>query len=204
MRRKMLLAMASLTLAGNVLAATPAVKGDPAKGKQIVDAVCAACHGVDGNSVAAANPTIAGQSHQYLYSQLKAFKSGERKNPTMLGMTATLSDDDMHNLAAYFSQQKPKDREAANKELMPLGAKIYRVGNAASHVPACMACHGPSGKGLPEQFPRIGSQHAGYIAKQLADFKAGTDRKNLMMTDIASRMTDAEMKAVAEYISGLR
>ncbi|VEB45814.1 Cytochrome c4 [Chromobacterium violaceum] len=153
MRRKMLLAMATLTLAGTTLAASPVAKGDPAKGKQIVDTVCAACHGADGNSVAAANPTIAGQSQQYLYSQLKAFKSGERKNPTMLGMTAGLSDDDMRNLAAYFSQQKPKDREAADKALLPLGAKIYRVGNPASHVPACMSCHGPPARACPTSSP---------------------------------------------------
>ncbi|OWY40930.1 cytochrome c4 [Xenophilus sp. AP218F] len=203
MRRKMLLAMAAATLAGNVLAAAPQ-KGDPAKGKQIVDTVCAACHGVDGNSVAAANPSLAGQSQHYLYSQLKAFKSGERKNPTMFGMTAALSDDDMRNVAAYFSQQKPKEREASDKTQMALGAKIYRVGNPATHVPACMSCHGPSGKGLPDMYPRLGSQHAAYVAKQLADFKAGADRKNPTMADIASRMTDAEMKAVAEYISGLR
>ncbi|AUH52886.1 cytochrome c4 [Chromobacterium sp. ATCC 53434] len=204
MRRKMLLAMATLILAGNALAAAQEVKGDPAKGKPTAETVCAACHGPDGNSAAATYPALAGQNPHYLYSQLQAFKKGERKDPTMLGMTAALSDDDMRNLAAYFSQQKPKDREAADKAQMPLGAKIYRVGNAATHVPACMACHGPAGKGLPDQFPRLGSQHAAYVAKQLADFKAGTNRKNSVMADIASRMTDAEMKAVAEYISGLR
>ncbi|POZ63124.1 c-type cytochrome [Chromobacterium alticapitis] len=202
MKRTMLLAMATFTLAGSALAAGP--QGDPSKGKQIVDTVCAACHGADGNSVAAANPSLAGQSPQYLYNQLKAFKSGQRKNPTMLGMASTLSDDDMRNVAAYFSEQKPKEREAADKALMPLGAKLYRVGNATSHVPACMACHGPAGKGLPDEFPRLGSQHAAYVAKQLADFKAGADRKNTIMADIASRMTDEEMKAVSAYISGLR
>ncbi|QEL57390.1 c-type cytochrome [Chromobacterium paludis] len=204
MKRTMLLAMATFTLAGSALAAAPGQIGDPVKGKQIVDTVCAACHGADGNSVAAANPTLAGQSPQYLYNQLKAFKSGQRKNPTMLGMASTLSDDDMRNVATYFGEQKVKDREATDKTLLPLGAKVYRVGNAATHVPACMACHGPSGKGLPDEFPRLGSQHAGYVAKQLADFKAGADRKNPIMADIASRMTDEEMKAVADYISGLR
>ncbi|WP_440026082.1 c-type cytochrome [Chromobacterium amazonense] len=204
MKRIMLLAMATFSLAGSALAAAPGPQGDPVKGKQIVDTVCAACHGVDGNSAAAANPSLAGQSSQYLYNQLKAFKSGQRKNPTMLGMASTLSDDDMRNVSAYFSEQKPKEREAADKARMPLGAKIYRVGNAATHVPACMACHGPAGKGLPDEFPRLGSQHAAYVAKQLADFKAGADRKNPIMYDIASRMTDEEMKAVAEYISGLR
>jgi cytochrome c553 len=203
MKRMMLLAVAAATLAGSAWAEGIA-KGDPVKGKQIVDTVCAACHGADGNSVASANPTLAGQHEVYIYNQLQAFKKGERKNPIMLGMASALSDADMRNVASYFSQQKPKAREAANKELMPLGAKIYRVGNPASHLPACMACHGPAGKGIPDQFPRVGSQHAAYITKQLGDFKAATDRKNVTMTDAASRMTDAEMKAVAEYISGLR
>jgi len=203
MKRMMLLAVAAATLTGSVWAEDIA-KGDPVKGKQIVDTVCAACHGADGNSVAAANPTLAGQHEAYIVNQLQAFKKGDRKNPIMLGMASSLSDADMHNVAAYFSQQKVKPQEAANKDIVPLGAKIYRVGNPVTHVPACMACHGPAGKGVPDQFPRLGSQHAAYVAKQLADFKAGTDRKNGTMSDVASRMSDAEMKAVAEYISGLR
>ncbi|MCP1288710.1 MULTISPECIES: cytochrome c [Chromobacterium] len=205
MKRMMLLAMAAATLAGNALAAAPvAVKADPVKAKQIVETVCAACHGTDGNSVAAANPTLAGQNAHYLYTQLKAFKAGVRKDPTMLGMASMLSEDDMRNVAAYYSEQKPKDREASDKAQMPLGAKIYRVGNAGTQVPACMSCHGPAGKGLPDQYPRLGSQHAGYIVKQLNEFKGGANRKNGPMQDIANRMSDAEMKAVAEYISGLR
>ncbi|MDF0604680.1 cytochrome c4 [Neisseriaceae bacterium TC5R-5] len=205
MKRMMLLAMLAATLAGNVLAAAPqATKADPIKGKQIVDTVCAACHGVDGNSVAADNPSLAGQHFQYLYNQLKAFKSGVRQNPIMMGMVSPLSDDDMRNVAAYFSEQKAKPREATKKELIATGEHIYRVGNAVNRVPACMACHGPAGKGIPDEFPRLGSQHASYIVKQLQDFKAGVSRKNNIMADIASRMTDAEMEAVAQYISGLR
>ncbi|WP_293759613.1 c-type cytochrome [uncultured Aquitalea sp.] len=204
MKRMMLLAMAAATLAGSAMAQDSAPKGDPVKGKQIVDTVCAACHGADGNSVASANPTLAGQHEAYIYNQLQAFKKGDRKNPIMLGMASSLSDADMRNVASYFSQQKPKPREASNKDLIALGTKIYRVGNPTTHVPACMACHGPAGKGIPDQFPRLGSQHAAYVAKQLADFKAGADRKNVTMSDVANRMSDAEMKAVAEYISGLR
>lgn len=200
----MLLAVAAATLAGSTLAAETSAKGDPAKGKQIVDTVCAACHNADGNSVASANPVLAGQHQVYLYNQLIAFKKGDRKNPIMMGMASPLSDTDMRNVTAYFSIQKTKPREAADKTLMPLGKKVYEAGNPVTRVPACMACHGPAGKGIPDQFPRLGSQHAAYIVKQLNDFKAGTDRKNGIMQDIAVRMTDAEMKSVAEYISGLR
>ncbi len=204
MKRTMLLAIAAATLAGNALAEAPAGKGDPIKGKQIAETICAACHGADGNSVAAANPVLAGQSPAYLVAQLQAFKAGKRNNPTMLGMASTLSPGDMQNVAAWFGSQKPKAREASDKTQLELGKKIYRVGNPVTRVPACMACHGPAGAGLPDQYPRVGSQHAGYVAKQLADFKAGTDRKNPTMYDIANRLSDAEMKAVADYISGLR
>ena len=205
MKGKRLLALAAAVLAGSALAATPAGKtADVAKGKQIAEQVCAACHGADGNSVASANPTLAGQHPAYLYAQLQAFKAGVRKNPIMMGMAAPLSDDDMRNVAAYFGSQSVKPREASDKSQMDLGRQIYRSGNPLTRVPACMACHGPAGKGIPVQFPRLGSQHAAYVLKQLNDFKAGTERKNQTMAEIASRMSDAEMKAVAEYISGLR
>ncbi|TDR76529.1 c-type cytochrome [Paludibacterium purpuratum] len=201
MRQKVLLALAAATLAGGVSAQT---QGDPAKGQVIVQQVCAACHGIDGNSVASTNPTLAGQHPAYIVSQLKAFKSSQRKNPIMLGMASALSDQDMQNVAAYFSQQKPKEQQAADKTLLKAGETLYRAGNPVTHVPACMACHGPTGAGMPDQFPRLGSQQSAYMLKQLNDFKANTDRKNPVMNDIASRLSDAEMKAVAEYISGLR
>ncbi len=206
MKRKMLLAIAAAGFAAGAIAATPApaAKADPVKGKAIVDQVCAACHGADGNSVASANPTLAGQHAKYIENQLQAFKKGDRKNPIMLGMATPLSDQDMKNVAAYFSSQKVKPREAADKSQMPLGKKLYLAGNPATKVPACMACHGPAGRGIPDQYPALGSQHAGYVVAQLNAFKAGTDRKNQIMADIAMRMSDAEMKAVAEYISGLR
>jgi cbb3-type cytochrome c oxidase subunit III len=204
MKRMMLLAIAAASFAGTALAASPHDKGDPSQGKVIVEKVCAACHGADGNSGASTYPSLAGQNQKYLVEQLKAFKAGTRKNPVMLGMAATLSDADMQNVAAYLSQQKPKVREAADKTQIALGKQIYRGGNPATKVPACMACHGPNGAGLPDQFPRLGSQHAAYVVKQLNDFKAGTERQNAMMGDIATRLTDAETKAVAEYISGLR
>lgn len=204
MRFKTLLALSTALAAGSALAAAPAPKADPAKGKVIVEQVCAACHGVDGNSVASTNPTLAGQSQSYLLQQLHNFKDGKRKDPIMMGMVAPLSDQDMANLAAYFSEQKVKPRDATDKTQLALGKEIYRVGVASTKVPACMSCHGPAGKGLPEKYPRLGSQHAAYIAKQLHDYKLGETRNNAIMADIAKRMSDAEMKAVAEYISGLR
>lgn len=204
MKQKVLLALAAATLAGSVAAQGAAPKGDPVKGKQIVQQVCAACHGIDGNSTASSNPTLAGQHPAYIVTQLKAFKSGQRQNPTMLGMASALSDADMRNVAAYFGAQTPKENQALDKTLIEAGGKLYRAGNPVTRVPACMACHGPAGAGIADAYPRLGSQQSAYVLKQLTDFKAGTVRKNQVMNDIASRLSDAEMKAVAEYISGLR
>ena len=184
------------------------VQPDLAKAKQTAEQVCGACHGVDGNSVASVNPSLAGQHPAYLYSQLKAMKSGGRSNPVMSGILSTLNDADLRNAAAYFGTQHAQAREAADKTQLAAGQKLFRVGNAITHVPACMACHGPNGAGIPDQFPRLGSQQAAYIAKQLGDFKSGTrksvDGKASPMNDIAARLSDSEMKAVSEYISGLR
>ncbi|QDQ26657.1 cytochrome c4 [Chitinimonas arctica] len=185
-------------------APAPAVKADPAKGKVIVDNVCAACHGADGNSAASANPSLAGQHPEYIQAQLHAFKKGERKNPIMMGQVAAMSDDDMRNVSAYFGGQKAKERAGADKALMAAGKKIYTGGIAATGVPACMACHGPNGAGMPVQFPRLGGQHAAYVVSSLNGFKLATDRKNAIMSPIAAKLSDAEMKAVAEYIAGLR
>lgn len=193
---------ASFAFASEVPA--PAAKADPAKGKAIVEQVCAACHGVDGNSAASANPSLAGQHPEYLYAQLNAFKKGERKNPIMMGQVAALSDADMKNLAAYFGEQKPKERASTNKALMEAGKKIYRGGNRETGLPACMACHGPNGAGIPVQYPRLAAQHAAYIEKSLKDYKAGGERVNPIMKPIASKLSESDMKAVAEYIAGLR
>ncbi|MBV1774609.1 cytochrome c4 [Burkholderiaceae bacterium DAT-1] len=194
--------------------AANAPKADAVAGKAIVDKICAACHGADGNSAASANPSLAGQHAEYLVAQLNAFKKGERKSfdaatgkvgpSIMSGQAAMLSDDDIRNVAAYFSQQKPKDRAATNKELQAQGKKIYTGGIAATGVPACMACHGPNGAGIPVQYPRVGSQHGAYIAAQIANFRNGEARKNAPMHDIALKLSEQDTKAVAEYIQGLR
>ena len=194
---------ALLMMSGGVFAAGYA-KGDPAKGKEIVDKVCAACHGADGNSVVAAQPSLAGQHPEYIYKQLTEFKGGKlRKNPIMTAQAAQLSDDDMKNVAAYFGQQKPKEGGASDKVLIAAGEKIYRGGIATKSVPACMACHGPAGAGIPVQYPRVAGQHGAYLIAQLNTFRSGERANNQVMTDIAGRLSDQEIKSVAEYIQSL-
>ena len=202
-----LLAVAGLATAGFAFAnspAAPTAKADPVNGKALADQVCAACHGAEGNSVAAAIPTLAGQHADYIVKQLTEFKSGARKNPIMMGMAAPLSPEDMKNVGAYFSEQKIKPRDAADKTLLVEGKKIYKGGVANTKIPACMACHGPNGAGLPVQYPRLGGQHAGYISAQMNAFRSGERANNTVMRDIALKMNDAQIKAVSEYISGLR
>jgi len=189
-------------------AADAAPKGpDAARGQKIAAQVCAACHGADGNSAIAANPHLAGQHPEYLAKQLSDFKANkERKNPVMMGMATPLSNEDMRDVAAYYAGQKPKGGAAKNKDLVGAGQKIYRAGNAATGVPACAACHGPNGAGIPAQYPRLSGQFADYTAAQLKAFRAGerVNDANQMMRMVAARMTDAEIAAVAEYIAGLR
>ncbi len=183
-----------------------AAKGNPAEAKAIVDKVCGACHGADGNSTSPSFPNLAGQSPEYINKQLNEFKAGIRKNATMAPNVTTLSQTDMLNLAAYFSAQQPKPRMAKDPALVAAGQKLYKGGNPGSGVPACAACHGPTGVGIPVQFPRLAGQHAKYVLGQLKNFRSG-DRANdggKMMRVIARKMTDQEMQAVAEYVSGLR
>jgi cytochrome c553 len=193
------------------VAGQTAAKPDAAKGQGIATQVCVACHAADGNSVMPANPKLAGQNYDYLYKQLVNFKSqagkkAERDNPVMAGMTANLSSADMKDLAAFFASQKLKPASAKDKELAALGQKLFRGGNAASGVAACAGCHGPSGAGMPAQYPRISGQFAEYVEAQLKAFRAGTraNDPNGMMRAIAARMNDREIQAVSEYTAGLR
>lgn len=206
MKRSALAVLAGFAVSFAFAAEAPAAKpkGDPAKAKAKVEQICAACHGVDGNSAASANPSLAGQPAEYIEAQLAAFKKGSRKSPIMQPQAATLSDEDMRHMGAYFAEQKPKERAGTNKALMEAGKKIYRGGIMARGVPACMACHGPSGAGIPAQYPRLGGQHAAYTVSQLNAFKFGKDRVNAVMQPISQKLSDDEMKAVAEYIAGLR
>ena len=184
---------------------------DLAKGQQIAGQVCAACHAPDGNSVQAANPVLAGQHAEYLFKQLSNFKAqngkpAERQNPIMAGMVASLSPEDMSSLAVYFQSQRPAPRAARDADLVKAGQAIYRGGILSKNVAACTACHGPTGAGVPAQFPRIAGQFAEYTSAQLRAFRAGerANDPNRMMRGIAERLTDREISAVAEYISGLR
>ena len=173
---------------------------------QSVTNVCAACHAIDGNSAITANPKLAGQHPEYLYKQLTNFKSGERANAVMSGMAGMLSDADMHAVAEYFSKQTLNLGQAKTNGAGSLGEKIYRAGIQANNVPACAACHGPSGDGLPVKYPRLGGQHTEYVLNQLRQFRLGTranDEAKVMRT-IAAKLTDQEMEAVADYIQGLR
>lgn len=188
-----------------------AAKPDLAKGREIASQICAACHAADGNSVVAANPKLAGQFSEYLEKQLSNFKpeggkKAERENPVMGGMVANLSQTDMRDVAAYFASQKLKPETAKDKTLALQGEKIYRGGNLATGVAACAGCHGPEGAGIPSEFPRIGGQFSAYVEAQLRAFRAGArgNDPNGMMRAIARRMSDDEIKAVAEYVSGLR
>lgn len=177
-------------------------------GAQIAKGICASCHNPDGNSVIPANPKLAGQHEGYLLAQLHELKkgsAGKRNNAIMASMLVNLSDDDLKGLAAYFSQQTMSPG-GATKDLVASGQAIYRGGNLDKGVPACMACHGPSGAGNAlARYPRLGGQHAEYIVQQLKNFRSGQrmDIIGGMMNDIAGKLSDDEMLAVASYISGL-
>jgi cytochrome c553 len=188
-----------------------APKGDAARGQAIVSTVCVACHGLDGNSPIPVNPKLAGQHAEYLLKQMKDFKTAdgkqpERVNPIMNGMIAAYDEGQMRDLAAYFATQTRKGEVAKSRETVEQGRKLYRGGDQAKGLPACAACHGPSGAGIPAQYPRIGGQFAEYTEAQLKSFREGTraNDPNKMMRMVAIKMTDAEIKAVADYIAGLR
>jgi len=202
-------ALAALTAATLLCGEAFGQGGNKAQG--IAAQVCAACHAADGNSVAPANPKIAGQFVEYLDKQLHDFKAqggkkAARESAVMAGMVANLSEADMKGLAAHYSQQKLKPATAGDKNLAALGQKIWRGGNAASGVPACAGCHGPAGAGLPGQYPRLAGQYAEYLAAQLKLFREGgrSNDPNGAMRGVAARLTDREIRAVSEYAAGLR
>jgi cytochrome c553 len=197
------LAFAALVMFGAV--STVSAAGNAADGKT-KSASCAACHGVDGNSMVPTFPKLAGQHASYIAKQLADFKSGDRKDPTMNGMAAPLSEQDMADLGAYFASNTGAIGSAADAEKAAKGKKIYQAGDSAKGVSACMACHGPSGAGNPgAKFPALSGQHSTYIIKALKDFRSGTraNDMNKMMRDIAAKMSDSDIEAVAEYIAGL-
>ena len=179
-------------------------KPDLVKGEASYGAVCAACHGVDGNSGTPAYPKLSQQHPEYLIKQLQEFKSDKRNNAVMKGFAATLSDEDMKNIAYWVTAKKGKPGFAKEKELVGLGERIYRGGIADRQVPACAGCHSPNGAGIPSQYPRLSGQHAEYASAQLVAFRDGVRKNSLQMTQIAAKMNDREIKAVSDYIAGLR
>jgi cytochrome c553 len=198
------------TLNVNASEKAPA-KADPAKAKPIAESVCVGCHGADGNSPAAPNPNLAGQGADYLAKQMSNFKSingkpALRDNAIMAGMAAGLSDDDIKNLAAYFSQQKLKPATAKDEKLVAEGQKLWRQGDFSKGIPSCAGCHGPTGAGLPAQYPALAGQYADYTEDQLKKFRVderANDAEKVMRT-IAAKLSDRQIKAVAEYAAGLR
>lgn len=198
-------ALAETKTAGNKVAEkSPPAVAEATPAEKTVQTVCAACHAPDGNSVVTLNPKLAGQSSDYLLKQLTNFKEGTRANAVMGGLVANLTPEEMKNLAAYFSAKNPTLGQAKTNGAGSLGEKIYRGGIAATNVPACAACHGATGAGIPKRFPRLAGQHADYTLAQLRTFRTGERANAPMMQAIAAKMSDAEMQAVADYMQGLR
>lgn len=190
--------------AAHAAAPAKAAKPDLQKGEASFGAVCAACHGADGNSGTPMYPKLAQQHPEYLVKQLQEFKSDKRNNAIMKGFASMLSDDDMKNIAYWVTAKAAKPGFAKDKELVTLGERIYRGGIADRQVPACAGCHSPNGAGIPAQYPRLSGQHAEYAVTQLTAFRDGVRKNSLQMTQVAAKMNDREIKAVADYIAGLR
>jgi len=195
--------VASASFSAMAADAAAATKPDLAKGEASFGTVCAACHGPDGNSVVPTYPKLAQQHAQYIVKQLTEFKSGKRDNAIMKGMASALSDDDMKNIAAFVSSKKSNPGSSTDPQLVTLGERIYRGGVADRQIPACAGCHSPNGAGIPAQYPRLAGQHAGYVETQLTTFRDGTRGNSLPMKEIAAKLNDREIKAVADYVAGL-
>jgi cytochrome c553 len=194
-----------MLVAGPAMAAEakPAFKPDLAKG-QALATTCQACHTADGSRGLPANPILQGQHPEYLVKQLMEFKSGKRKNAVMMGFAATLSDEDMRHVAAFYASKKPVPGFARTKDTLAQGEQIYRGGIAGKQVPACAGCHSPNGAGIPSQFPAMRGQHAEYTEAQLLAFRSRLRANNAQMMTIAGKMNEGEIKAVSDYIAGLR
>jgi cytochrome c553 len=194
--------------------AAPAAKVDLAKGEATYNAICAACHGADGNSAVPAYPKLSQQHPDYLVKQLQEFKSGKRANAIMSGMAAALSDADMKNVSAWLGSKTSAPNFAKEKDLVVLGERIYRGGVADRQIAACAGCHNPTGAGIPSQYPRLAGQHADYTVAQLNAFREhgnkGAGQPNVgransaQMSGVAAKLNDREIKAVADYVAGLR
>lgn len=208
---------ASASFAADEHAAKPAAeappkaaKPDPAKGDILFNTApansvsCASCHNADGNSAIATNPKLAQQHPEYIFKQLQDFQSGKRKSAIMKPMVAGLSEEDMRNIAWFVGSKKIKTGYSKDKDLVALGERIFRGGIAERQIPACAGCHSPNGAGIPAQYPRLGGQHADYTAAQLVMFRDDVRLNSPQMHGVAAKLNDREIKAVADYIAGLR
>ena len=209
----MALAVPMAAMSGLASAAEQAAaKADPAKGETLYSQgapdrnvpACLSCHGAAGNSAAATNPKLAGQQAEYVHKQLADFKAKSRNNAIMTPYASALNDQEMKDIGAYLAKQQVKPATAKNKDTIEIGQKIYRGGIASKGVPACAGCHGPTGAGIPAQYPRIGGQYSEYTEAQLVAFRQGTRTNNSVMSTIAAKMSDTEIKAVADYVAGVR
>ncbi|HEY8606927.1 MAG TPA: c-type cytochrome [Noviherbaspirillum sp.] len=204
-----LLAVSSVATAAEEKKAPAA---DPAKGEALYTSgdasrnimACVGCHGAAGNSTIAQNPKLSAQHAEYIAKQLHDFKTPQRNNPIMSPIAKAMTDEDIKNVAVYLDRQAAKPGAAKNKDIVELGKKIYRGGIAEKNVPACAACHGASGGGMPAQFARLAGQHQDYTVVQLTSFRAGARKNSAQMTTIAKRMSDEEIQAVADYVAGLK
>ncbi len=185
-------------------AAKAPAKPDLAQGEAKYSTVCVACHAADGNSTIAANPKLAQQHPEYLVKQLQEFKSGKRPSAVMQGFASMLSDDEMRNVSWWLASKAAKEGFAKDKELVALGERIYRGGVQERNIAACAGCHSPNGAGVPAQYPRLGGQHADYTAQQLMEFRSGKRANSAQMVDVAAKLNDREIRAVSDYIAGLR
>lgn len=205
----------TLTASASLAYATEEVKAakpDLAKGEALFSngdaargiVACVSCHGAAGNSTITVNPKLAGQHNAYILKQLADFTGPTRNNAVMTTFSKAMNAEDVKNVAAYLAAQTPKSGAAKNKDIVELGKKIYRGGIAEKNVPACAGCHSPNGAGIPAQFPRLAGQHQDYTIVQLTNFRTGVRSNSPQMVTIAKRMSDDEMKAVADYVAGLK
>jgi cytochrome c553 len=202
--KSLLVSLVVLTLTAPAMASDAAPKADPAKGEAIATKVCVSCHMADGSRGVPANPILAGQHPEYLARQLADFKSGNRPSAVMKNFAAPLSEADMRDVSAFYASKTAKPGFARSKDTLALGEKISRGGIAERQVPACAGCHSPSGAGIPAQYPRLGGQHGDYSVAQLNAFRSGERANSLPMAAIAARLSDREIKAVSDYMTGLR
>jgi len=199
-------------LSVTLLAAAAAFAASPVRAEgapdlaagQAASAVCQACHTADGSRGAAANPILQGQFPEYLAKQLREYKSGKRQNAIMQGMAAPLTDAQIRDITAFYGSKPAPAGFARHKDTVLMGEQIWRGGIPDRKIPACAGCHGPNGAGIPVQYPRLAGQHAEYTEAQLLAFRAGARANNVQMTGVAAKMNDAEIKAVSDYIAGLR